>query len=201
MGDAAGHLAQSTQAFLLRFLEKNDIATAEAGRGRFRSWMLACLGNFQSNEKDAEMAWKAGGRVCHVSIDANEAEGLAVGPASAFVDDGSVNPVLFDRHWAVRVVDRALEAMERQCKNEKAREFLALILPLLALPDTDVGENAHFAAKLEIDEGTFKTRLSRERKAFWSCVRVEIAETLEDPNDTDDEIKHLIAVLGAIWRT
>lgn len=185
-----------TQAFFTRFLEKNDVAAADPARGRFRSWLLACLKHFMANAHDAETAWKAGGRNKVVSIDESEAEGrYADLPADAPMDDA-----LFDRLWTVTVIERAMETMRARCRDAGARAFLTAVTPLLPLPDTDAGETAALAATLSLEVNAFKTRLSRQRTQFWGHVRSEIAETLEDPNDVDEELKHLIAVLGAMWR-
>ena len=186
-----------TQAFFTRFLEKNDVAAADPARGRFRSWLLACLTHFLANAHDAENAWKAGGRVEIVSIDEDEAEGRYGNvPADVPMDDS-----LFDRLWTVTLIERAMDAMRGRCRDADARAFLATVTPLLPLPDTDAGETAALAAKLSLDVGAFKTRLSRQRTQFWGHVRAEIAETLEDPNEVDAELRHLITVLGAMWRT
>lgn len=186
-----------TQAFFMRYLEKNDVAAADRERGRFRSWMLACLGNFLNNAHDYETTWKAGGRVRFVSIDEEEVEGrFASVPSHEPADDA-----LFDQEWALTLVDRALDAMRSHCRTASAREFLDAVEPLLTLPDTDGGETAVLASKLSLETNAFKTRLSRQREHFWGRVRAEIAETLDDPNEVDAELKHLIAVLGALWRT
>ena len=185
-----------TQAFFTRFLEKNDVAAADKARGRFRSWMLACLENFLKNAHDHETTWKAGGRVRTVSIDEEEAEGrFASLPAEAPPDDA-----LFDGLWAVTAVERAMETMRARCRDGDARAFHASVEPLLTLPDTDPGDTAAIASKLSLEPGTFKTRLSRERARLWGYVRAELAETLDDPNDVDEELKYLISVLGALWR-
>lgn len=185
-----------TQAFFTRFLEKNDVAAADPARGRFRSWLIACLKHFLANAHDAETAWKAGGRVKVVSIDEDEAEGrYADIPADAPMDDA-----LFDRLWAATLTDRAMDSLRASCRNADAREFLATVTPLLPFPDTDAGETSALAASLAMKDNAFKTRLSRQRTQFWGYVRAEIAETLDDPNEVDEELKHLIAVLGAMWR-
>jgi RNA polymerase sigma-70 factor (ECF subfamily) len=185
-----------TQAFFTRFLEKNDVAAADPARGRFRSWLLSCLTHFLANVHDAETAWKAGGRVKVVSIDEDEAEGhYGNVPADTPMDDA-----LFDSLWAVTLTGRAMDAMRARCRDAGARDFLAAVTPLLPFPDTDAGETAALAEKLSLDAGAFKTRLSRQRTQFWGHVRAEIAETLEDPNGVDEELKHLITVLGAMWR-
>ena len=186
-----------TQAFFTRFIEKNDVAAADPARGRFRAWLLTCLKHFVANAHDAETTWRSGGRAQLISIDENEAEARYGNlPTGQPLDEA-----LFDGLWAVAVIERAMAAMRARCRDEEARAFLLTVTPLLPLPDTEVGETSKLAAKLSMEDGAFKTRLSRQRAQLWSYVRAEIAETLEDPNSVDEELRHLITVLGAVWRT
>src|ERR1700682_653122 len=50
-----------TQEFFTRLLEKNLVAAAEPGRGRFRGFLLACCQNFLANARDRSTAQKRGG--------------------------------------------------------------------------------------------------------------------------------------------
>ena len=50
-----------TQGFFTRLLEKNDLATADRTRGRFRSWLLGCMKHYLANEHDRATAQKRGG--------------------------------------------------------------------------------------------------------------------------------------------
>jgi RNA polymerase sigma-70 factor (ECF subfamily) len=65
----AQHDAQDlTQEFFARFLDKKYIERADPERGRFRTFLLACLKNFLANEWDRATAEKRGGGACrHVT--------------------------------------------------------------------------------------------------------------------------------------
>src|SRR5438105_14244918 len=49
-----------TQEFFAKFLSKNHLAELAPNRGRFRSFLLACLKNFLANEWDKSRAAKRG---------------------------------------------------------------------------------------------------------------------------------------------
>ena len=63
-----------TQAFFERLLEKGYLSQADRERGRFRSFLLASLRHFVSDEMDRVKAWKRGGRAQHVPLEPDEVE-------------------------------------------------------------------------------------------------------------------------------
>ena len=64
-----------TQGFFLHLLERNLIKQVDRERGRFRSFLPACLTNFMKDEWRKEKADKRGGRMAAVvSIDEEDAE-------------------------------------------------------------------------------------------------------------------------------
>src|SRR5205823_3919522 len=66
-----------TQAFFSRLVEHRDLAQADPRRGKFRSFLLASLKHFMSNERDRARAKKRGGDLVRVEIDVAAAdEGL-----------------------------------------------------------------------------------------------------------------------------
>lgn len=62
-GSDPDEAADLTQGFFARLLEKGDLAKVEAGRGRFRSFLLTSLQNFSSNEWAKQQAEIRGGGV------------------------------------------------------------------------------------------------------------------------------------------
>src|SRR5277367_6832150 len=73
-GHQADEAQDFTQAFFARILEKNDLAAADPGRGRFRSFLLTSLKHFLANEWDRNRAQKRGGGRSVLSIDFGTAE-------------------------------------------------------------------------------------------------------------------------------
>src|SRR6266478_6468964 len=53
------------------------------------------------------------------------------------------------------------------------------------------------AATLGIDETTVKKLLHRLRQRYRELLRGEVADTVADPAEIDDEIRHLCAALAA----
>ena len=55
---------------------------------------------------------------------------------------------------------------------------------------------AQAASALGIPEGTFKSEVHRLKQSYGALVREEVAQTLADPAETEDELRHLMAVLA-----
>ncbi len=51
------------------------------------------------------------------------------------------------------------------------------------------------ASKLGTSEGAVKVAVHRLRKRFGEALRREIAETVADPAEVDNEVRHLLKVL------
>jgi len=73
-GSGPAQAEDLVQGFFARLLEKDALALVDRRRGKFRSFLLASLQNFLSNEWDKNRAAKRGGRADIVALDAMEAE-------------------------------------------------------------------------------------------------------------------------------
>ena len=55
---------------------------------------------------------------------------------------------------------------------------------------------AEIAGRLASTEGAAKVAVHRLRHRFNECVRDEIAQTILDPADIEDEMRHLLAAVS-----
>ena len=55
---------------------------------------------------------------------------------------------------------------------------------------------AGWAAALGTSEGAVKVALHRMRRRFGEVLRSEIVHTVSSPEEIDDEIRHLLAVIA-----
>src|ERR1700728_2764031 len=103
-GHGADEAQDFTQAFFARLLEKNDLAAADPGRGRFRSFLLASLKHFLANEWDRARAQKRGGGRFVLSIDFGTAEERYRAEPSHAVTPEKI----FERRWALVLLENVL---------------------------------------------------------------------------------------------
>jgi RNA polymerase sigma factor (sigma-70 family) len=181
-----------TQAFFARLLEKKTVGQANPAKGKFRSFLIACLKHFLANEHDRASALKRGGRQEFISIDTQSAEArLSI--------DGAKNETaerLFERQWALAVLDQVMTRLRE--------EFLgsgkdALFFDALTQTFTGSGETAHYAAiaaQFGTTESAVKSAAHRLRRRYRQLLRAEIASTVADPAEIDEELSYLMTALS-----
>jgi RNA polymerase sigma factor (sigma-70 family) len=189
--DAARELAQE---FFARILSRGGFDGADPERGRFRSYVLGALKHFLSDLRDRELRQKRGSGVAPESLDSSVEHETS--PGLQVADVGVVAPdVNFDREWALIVMARALEELQREMKATGKSDQFAVLKPWL-MGDAPSMSQSDAARKLGINEGAVKVAVHRLRKRFRDAVRTEIAQTLRDPAMVDEELQHLIAALS-----
>ena len=186
------HEAQDlTQAFFARLLEKNILAVAEPTRGRFRSFLLASAQNFLRNEWDRRKARKRGGGQKILALDFRQHDSKpSFEPA-----DPSTPERLYERQWALGLLEQVMTRLRGEfAKAGKEGVFDGLKSTLSgAQPDTSLAE---IAQALGITANAAKVAAHRLRKRYRELLRAEVAQTLADPVEVDDEIRQLFAALG-----
>jgi RNA polymerase sigma-70 factor (ECF subfamily) len=174
-----------SQAFFARLLEKAGLDNVDPGRGRFRSYLLGAVKHFLRDEAVKSSAQKRGGGSERVPLDDDEAQAQAAEDAPP--------DTLFDREWAMALIGRALDALEQ---SQEPKLQFTILKPWLSGAAIDRSQ-ADAAAELGISEGAVKVAIHRLRKRFRQCVREEIAQTVNSPDEVAGELNYLIEVLAA----
>jgi RNA polymerase sigma-70 factor (ECF subfamily) len=180
-----------TQGFFTSLLERKDFEHVRQERGRFRAFLLASLQHYLSNDAARRRTQKRGGDMTFLPLTFDDAEGrYRVEP------EDSVTPeTLYARRWALTVIDRVLAKLRREWEAAgHAAEFDELKASLLGVNPS--GGYAAIAGRLGTSEGAVKTAVHRLRRRFQDALRQDIAETVSDPADIDDEIRYLVRALG-----
>jgi RNA polymerase sigma-70 factor (ECF subfamily) len=186
------HTAQDlTQGFFERVLEKNYLVDADARRGRFRTFLLTSLNHFLANEWDKTQRQKRGGGCALLSLDDRTAEErYRLEPAEPATPES-----YFDRRWAETVLEAVFNRLRAEFNDGgKAGRFEALKGFLLA--DERGASYAGTAAQLGLSEVSVRSAVSRLRQRFRELMRAEIANTVSNPSEVDEEIRHLFTALN-----
>ncbi len=181
-----------TQEFFARLLEKDGLASVDRARGRFRSFLLAACRHFLANQGDRERAQKRGGGRRLVSIDFHGAEEqYGCEPAHAETAEK-----LFERRWALALLEQVLARLRNEYEGAgRGRLFEGLKDRLTG--DARGMSHARVAAQLGLSEGAVKVAVHRLRRRYRDLLREEIAQTLDDPGQVEDEIRALFAALSS----
>jgi RNA polymerase sigma-70 factor (ECF subfamily) len=178
-----------TQGFFARFLERNCLDGVASDKGRFRAFLLAALKHHLANEWDRAGRLKRGGGALHLPLDWKDADTRY----SHDVADPLSPDRVYDRAWAVTLLERVIARLQ----DENAKEGKALLFGTLK-PFLTVGKRAipytEAAAALGLAEPAVRVAVHRLRRRYRELLREEIAHTLTDPGQVDDEMR---ALLGA----
>ena len=185
------HEAQDlTQTFFAQLLEKNLLAVAEPARGRFRSFLLTSVRSFLLNELDKQKTHKRGGGKKPLALDFQQHDSAySLEPADSLTPER-----LYERQWALDLLDQAMTRLRAEfTKAGKERIFERLKSSLSgANAETPLAE---LARQLGISENATKVAAHRLRKRYRELLRAEVAQTLTDPSEIDDEIRQLFEAL------
>lgn len=194
-GRKAEEARDLTQGFFTtRLIEKNDIAAADPTRGRFRNWLLTAVSSYMKNDLAMAQAKKKIPKSELISIDTAEVEGQC--PIQ--VGDDVTPEFVFERRWALVLLGRVLLKLEESYRKRGDDELFEKLLPLL----TRGRKESHrvIADSLDMREATFTVALSRFRNRFQEFIRDEIAETVANEDEIEDELRYLYSCLESRQR-
>jgi len=180
-----------TQAFFARFLEKHDVRDADPARGKFRSFLLSSFKHFVANEYDRERAKKRGGGQVLIPFEVDAAEERY----SAEPADKMTPEMLFERQWAFGLVERVMAALRADLTKAGKADLFDQLKDLLT-GEKQPGGYAGIARALGISESAVKVTVHRLRRKFRDLLRAEIAATVSDDAEIEDEIRYLMAILA-----
>ena len=181
-----------TQSFLLHLVEKHTLSRVHRERGKFRSFLLASLQYFLADARDKQQAQKRGGGATFVSLDQEEAEErYRAAPAE------TLNPAkVFERRWATTLLDRTLGRLEGEfAARERKERFEQLQVFLLGDPGTI--SYAEAGKRLGLREEAIKVAVLRLRQRFKELLRAEIASTVANEEEVEEELRYLFATVCA----
>ncbi len=180
-----------TQEFFARILEKNRLASVLPEKGLFRSFLLASLKNFLANEWDRSQTAKRGGKNSIISWDDQSGEERYLREPS----DNATPEKLFEQSWALTLIETVMGRLKKEYADADKIQLFDAIHACLS-EDEGAGTYAGIAARLNMTEGAVKMSVSRMRGRFRLLLRAEIAQTVTDSGEVEEELRHLFKCLG-----
>jgi len=174
-----------TQGFFERVIEKNYIADVDPRRGRFRTFLLASLTHYIANEVEKSNAIKRGGERLHLSLEFQDGERRYIHEPA----DEETPERVYERRWAIALLKQVLLQLRSEYAAKDKEELFTELQQFLT-----ASENKRYAEvceRINMNEGAVKTAVHRLRTRYREVLRMEIVETLADPNEVDDEIRSL----------
>jgi DNA-directed RNA polymerase specialized sigma24 family protein len=179
-----------TQQFFASLLRRNDFEAVDPRKGRFRTFLLAALTHFLSNERDRAQAAKRGGGQKILSLDELNPE-----QRYRFESVSTLSPdKLYDLRWATTVLEEALAQLGKEFVDAgKQGQFEQFKHCLTDAPDE--GAYAAMAAALGMTSQSVAVAVHRLRRRYRELVRAEVAHTVSSPMELEEEMRHLLSVL------
>ncbi len=180
-----------TQGFFADLLAKGWLGGADRKKGRFRTFLITALKRYLVNEWHHDHAAKRGGFSELVPLDIARAERLSA------VESGTPGTpdALFDRRWALALLDAALARLEHEYDAAGRAADFAVLKPCLTAERGSI-DYPEVAVALQKAEGAARVAVHRLRKRYRQVFRDEVARTVGDEADVDAEMAELLAALS-----
>ena len=173
-----------TQNFFAKLSEPGRLAQLSPEKGRLRRYLKKALRNFYVAEWRKRSAIRRGSGEIDLSFDESDE---AVGSP----DDDAV----YDAAWASLILNRVLSDLAESYRSRGKENVFDSLRP--GLPGGEgVKPYAEIAVQVGMKESQIKLEAHRLRRRFAEKLKSEVADTLIDPNDLDDELRHLFRALA-----
>jgi RNA polymerase sigma-70 factor (ECF subfamily) len=179
-----------TQGFFTTFLEKDYFSRADQSRGRFRTFLLTSIEHFLHGARERAGAQKRGGGRPVLSLDKSDAEGRYQREPRDELTPAKV----FEKRWAATLLEEVLKKLRADFAARGRVELFDQVKPHLWREEETISY-AQLSARLHVTLSALKTTVHRLRRRYRELLRNEIAQTVADPVEVDDEIRYLIQVL------
>ena len=189
-GHDATEAQDLTQEFFARLLARDYLQHLDHQKGKFRSFLLAYLKNFLSEQRRKAGAQKRGGGCVLVSL--NEPVGEA-GYLLEPVDELTPDQV-FERRWAQTVLQAALNRL-REEYSARGQAGLFELLQDYQPREPGGRSYAQLGAELGMTEAAVKSAVQRMRQRHRELLREEIAQTVTRPEEIEEELRYFRTLL------
>lgn len=172
------------QGFFTASLEKGWLGRFDPSRGRFRSYLLACVDGYVANERRAGAAMKRGGGVSFVSL---ELEGEDGSLHERPIPDGTDLDAAFRQEWARSVFGLALDALAARCTGTP-REIAFAVFRRLDVEGAESEERPSYA-DVASELGLTVSKVTNHLHWARCELRREVLETLRETTASEEEFK------------
>jgi DNA-directed RNA polymerase specialized sigma24 family protein len=177
-----------TQSYFARLLERGVIGAADPGKGRFRAFLRTDCQHFLIDQFRRTNA--RGGGIPTVSIDLHVAE-----DRYRFEPVDTITPErLFDRAWAMTLLEQVLDLLAQEHAAKGQSELFDELKVVLNQGKGAVSA-ATLAARLGKTEEAVHMAVHRLRKRYREILEEQIAATLDDPSEMEDESRSLFEAI------
>ncbi len=182
-----------TQEFFMHLLCGEALRSVAAEKGRFRSFLLASFKNFSANQRRSAATLRRGGDIATFSLTSYHFnERYDREPAHIDTPESQ-----YQRSWAEALLGRVFSRLEQDYYRVDKQRLFDLLKPHLkgssqAVARVDIGR------ELNLSSAAVAMSLYRMRQRYGELLREEVAATVDDPSEVEDEIRNLMSALSSL---
>lgn len=179
------------QGFFVSLLEKDLLASFDPKRGKFRTFLLACLKGFLGDERDRERALKRGGGKEAIRIDTLSTGAVRELPGKDLTPDEA-----YERAWAIAHLDRAVAELRSDLEAKGEAKALVVLVGYLEAENLRRPGTADLAARAGLPETTTRHLLEYVRKRLKKALIEQLMEETDGKSEAEEELDWLFGRLG-----
>ena len=178
----------------MHLLEHGALTHVDRLKGKFRSFLLASFQNYLSVDARRERRVKRGGNCEFVSLDLESAESrYRLEPVDYLTAE-----TIFDARCAMTLLDQAMTLLRHEYAAHGKASTFETLMGFLGSSDSNNKLSYEEAANvLGVGVGAVRTLIHRLRKQYTRLLREEVARTVSEPVEVQEEIHALCDALIA----
>jgi len=178
-----------TQNFFMTLLERQALAQADPGRGKFRTFLRASLRNFLTDEHRKGNRIRHGGRVATIPRDFQEDPPDLQAPKDASPDS------VFDAEWARSLMAAALQRLKEELAATPTQFDVFAACDLHDAPEAPPSHE-QLAERFQLPLTEIKRLLRINRARLRDLVVDEIRNYAETESEIQEELDYLLKIWG-----
>jgi len=189
-GLASQDAQDMVQEFFATLLRRQNFKTIRQEKGRLRSYLLVSLKRFLASERHRANAIKRYQTSPSIPLD----ELIASERADFDLAQKATPDQLYERRWILTLLDQVLARLEAEYQSA-GKEILFYRAKDSLVGDAHGHLQAEIAAELGMTENAVNQAFHRFRQRYRVLLREEIAMTVAQPGEVEDELRHFASVL------
>lgn len=178
------------QEFFAGLLRRQNFNTIRQEKGRLRSYLLVSLKRFLASERHRANGVKRYQTSPSIPLD----ELLASERADLDLAQEATPDALYERRWILSLLDQVLARLETEYRSA-GKEVLFYRVKDSLVGDAHCRLQAEIALELGMTENAVNQAFHRFRQRYRVLLREEIAMTVAQPGEVEDELRHFASVL------
>ena len=190
-GNSPDDAADYVQGFFVELIDKSFLEQVSPDKGRFRWFLMAAIKRFVSKQVEKNLAIKRGGGRQFISINVDDAEQrYQLEPI-----DGWTAEKLFDRRWALEVLQQALQQVRDEQEQKGKLPLFDALQSTLAGIQINQQQYESIAEQFSMTPGAVKVAAMRLRDKYRKAMQNIVGQTLADDKNVDDELDQLLTAI------